>query len=327
MPKCNVNVQLSYLSASVESSLYRNGKVFTRRDRDGNDGKHHGVFMEQRDVAINDARRLQQSNQIQFDAHGFKLLHRPLKYISLNFLNNQQVVKDYYPECAEIIRNATNAAQVFAFDHNIRCPTEKNSRKRIAKGQQVQEPIHIVHGDYTITSAPDRLRYLANRPGINDTLRTILDEGKSLLNIDTVSRTLVDGKRFALINVWRNIDHFPVMSDPLALCDARSVATDDLVVFEIHYDDRIGENYFSKYSPDHEWWYYPLMTRDEVILIKQWDSAGGFTQSSGKYTDSIDDNSNTPCTFSFHSAFKDPNTSTDAPSRRSIEVRCVAFYD
>jgi len=237
------------------------------------------------------------------------------------------VVQEYYPECAEIVMRATNAAQVLAFDHNIRWAAGKESGTRIAGGQQIQRPIHVVHGDYTLASASQRLRDLASPPGVNDTLRSVLAEGESPLTADVVSRTLDERKRFALINVWRNIDRSPVMSDPLALCDGQTLAPDELVVFEIHYHDRIGENYFAKYSAYHEWWYYPLMTRDEVVLIKQWDSAGGLAQSGGVQADSSAGNRDAPCTFSFHTAFRDPNTLTDAPDRQSIEVRCVAFFD
>jgi len=323
----SVNARLTYLGASAESSLYRNGRVYTQRDRDGNDGAYHGVVTEQRDVVINDPRRLDQSRRRQIEVHGFELLERPLQRPDLQFLDNRQVVREYYPECAEIVRKATNAAQAFAFDHNIRSAAEKDGGRRIANGQQVQRPIHVVHGDYTLLSAPQRLRDLANPPRVNDTLRSVLAEGESLLTTELVSRTLDERKRFVLINVWRNIDHSPVMSDPLALCDGQTVAPHDLVVFEIHYHDRIGENYFAKYSPYHEWWYYPLMTRDEVVLIKQWDSAGGLAQSGGVRPDSSRDNGNAPCTLSFHTAFADPNTPTEAPGRQSIEVRCVAFFD
>ncbi len=321
-----VNTQLNYLEGCVEPSLYRNGKVFTHRDRDGNDSVHHGTVMGQQDVVINDARRLDQSEPRQVDVHGFELLHQPLKFSDQQFFDNRRVVLEYYPECAEIVRQSTNAAKVFAFDHNIRWPAGKNSKKRIAgSSQQVQAPIHYVHGDYTLTSAPQRIRDLADPPGINDTLRSVLNLDESLLGTDLVSRTLDEGKRFALINVWRNIDDSPVMSNPLALCDGYSKANDDLVVFEIHYHDRIGENYFAKYSAYHKWWYYPFLTQDEIILIKQWDSAGEFAQSKGAHADSS--NSNAPCTFSLHSAFSDPNTPTDAPERKSVEVRCVAFFD
>ena len=95
-------------------------------------------------------------------------------------------------------------------------------------------------------------------------------------------------------------------------------------MFEIHYQDRVGENYFAKHSPEHRWHFYPALTRDEALLIKQWDSAGGLARSQGARADG---GATGPCTFSFHSAFEDPTTPPDAPERWSIEVRCIALYD
>ncbi len=318
---------LTYLAPSVASSLYRNGKVFTRRDRDGSDDAFHGVVKQEQVVEIGNARRLDQTARRNIDTHGFELLNKPLPHLELEFFDHHQVVKQYYPECAEIVKQITHANRVFAFEHNIRWAAGKDSHKRIAGGQQVQRPIYGVHGDYTLVSAPQRLRDLAKPPGINDTLRAVLKQGESLLTPDDVNRTLDDNKRFAIINVWRNIDHEPVARDPLALCNGQTVHPEDLVVFEIHYHDRIGENYFAKYALRHEWWYYPAMTRDEVVLIKQWDSAGGLAQSHGRLADSSVGDGHAPCTFSFHSAFSDPNTPADAPDRQSIEVRCVVLFD
>ncbi len=188
----------------------------------------------------------------------------------------------------------------------------------------MQGPAHVVHGDYTLTSAPQRLRDLAKPPGINDTLRTVLADGQSLLDAGDVERVIAGG-RFAIINLWRNIVPEPVDNHPLALCDAASVRPEHLVVFEIHYHDRIGENYFAKHADDHQWYFYPALTRNEALLIKQWDSVGGLARSDGAKPDA--DASEAPCTFSFHSAFEDPTTAPDAPERWSIEVRCVALYD
>ena len=318
---------LSYLAQSVDSSLFRNGKVFTRRDRDGNDDASHGAVREEHVVEIGNARLLDQSERRKIETHGFELLHRSLQRPHLEFFDHDQVVKEYYPECAEIVKQSINASAVFAFDHNIRWAAGRDRNKRITGGQKVQGPIYGVHGDYTLVSAPQRLRDLAMPPGVNDTLRHALKEGESLLNPNVVNRTLDENKRFAIINIWRNIDHTPVSSDPLGLCNGQSVDPRDLVVFEIHYRDRIGENYFAKYTPQHEWWYYPDMRHDEVVLIKQWDSAGALAQSRGTHADSSVGNGNAPCTFSFHTAFVDPNTPADAPDRQSIEVRCVALFD
>ena len=318
---------VSYMTPTSESSLYRNGKVFTRRDLDGNDAVYEGVVTEESTVAIGDARSLEGGRRRTIDVHGFELLDRPLGNPDLDFYDHEQVVRDYYPECEAVLRQITGAARVRAFDHNIRSTAGNQGGRRIRGGQQVQGPAHIVHGDYTLTSGPQRLRDLAKPPGVNDTLRSVLAEGEALLDRATVDRVLADERRFAIINIWRNIDTEPVESQPLALCDGQTVEPDELVVFEIHYRDRIGENYFAKHAPRHGWWWYPAVTRDEALLIKQWDSAGGLARSGGARGDAASGKDGAPCTFSFHTAYKDPAAPPDARDRQSIEVRCVLLYD
>ena len=312
-----------YMQSSVESSLYRNGRVLTRRDRDGSDSGRVGVDLEPREMAIIDARKLAPSDQPTLAANGFELFERPMANPGLDFLDHDAVVRAYYPECTEIVRVATGAVTVAAFDHNVRSATGKSGKLRIAGGQHVQGPAHLVHGDYTLTSAPQRLRGLARRPALNDTYRTVLAEGETLLDAEAVEQAIADG-RFAIVNVWRNIAPEPVAIRPIALCDAASVHPEELVVFEIHYRDRVGENYFAKHDPRHRWVYWSAMTRDEALLIKQWDSAGEMARSKGARADA--DGEARHCTFSFHSAFEDPATPPDAPDRWSIEVRCAALF-
>lgn len=313
-----------YLDATVQPSLYRNGEVLTRRDPDGTDIDMQGVSLEEREMIVHNARCLAAEQQRTVETHGLELLNRPVASGGLDFFDHHQVVREYYDECAEIVCEITGA-RALAFDHNIRSATGKQSQRRITGGQKVQGPAHVVHGDYTLTSAPQRLRDLAKPPTGNDTLRSILDEGQSLISPEMVERSLGDSGRFAIINVWRNIADEPVATHPMALCDAQTVHPEDLVVFEIHYQDRIGENYFSKYSPRHQWYYYPQMTRDEALLIKQWDSAGPLARSQG--TEGDGSNLDAPCTFSYHTAFEDPSTPPNAPDRWSIEVRCIVIYD
>jgi hypothetical protein len=61
------------------------------------------------------------------------------------------------------------------------------------------------------------------------------------------------------------------------------------------------------YSPDHEWWYFPNMTRDEVLFFVFHDS-----------------DHDRPWRV-LHSAFRDPSVETAVP-RHSIEVRTFAFF-
>jgi hypothetical protein len=314
----------NYLDATVRPSLYRNGEVLTRRDPDGSDGSSKGVSLEEREMIVHNARCGTARERRTVASNGFEMLMRPLVGSGLDFFDQHQVVREYYSQCARVVQEITGA-HAFAFDHNIRSASGMTSQRRIKGGQQVQGPAHVVHGDYTLTSAPQRLRDLAKPATGNDTLRSVLDEGQSLLTAEMVSRILDDGARFAIINVWRNIADEPVATHPIALCDGQSVAPEDLVVFEIHYQDRIGENYFAKHSPRHQWYFYPDMTGDEALLIKQWDSAGMLARSQGAAGDASDPQA--PCTFSFHSAFEDPSTPPDAPDRWSIEVRCIVLYD
>ncbi len=317
--------RFNYLAASVASSLHRNGAVLSRRDADGSDAAVEGVVLDERSMVVHDARQLGGAERRTCERHGFELATRPLARADLDFFHHREVAEDYYPDCARFVREATGAAHVFAFDHNIRSATGKESQRRIEGGQQVQGPAHLVHGDYTLRSAPERLQQLAKPPSGNDTLRSLLPPGRSLVDPEVAGPALAGDTRFAIINVWRNIAQEPVATHPLALCDGTSVQPDDLVVFEIHYQDRIGENYFAKHAAGHAWYTYPAMTRDEALLIKQWDSAGTLARSDGARADG--DDPAAPCTFSFHSAFEDPATPPDAPERWSIEVRCIAVYE
>jgi hypothetical protein len=318
----------NYMADATKPSLYRNGKVLTRRNLDGSDARWEGVDLEERRMPVATARTSARTSAAQplctLLTNGFEMRPRPLARPDLDFLDHEQVVRHYYPECAEIVREASGASFAAAFDHNVRSAAGKRSQQRIEGGQQVQGPARVVHGDYTLTSAPQRLRDLARPPTGNDTLRTVLAEGQALLDPDAVEQALAGG-RFAIINLWRNIAVEPVATQPLALCDAASVRPEHLVVFEIHYADRIGENYFAKHADGHRWYFYPGLTRNEALLIKQWDSAGRLAQSNGLQPDA-DAAADEPCTFSFHSAFEDPATPPDAPERWSIEVRCIALY-
>ena len=317
------NGVFNFMSASSESSLLRNGRVMIDRDSDGNTASNKGIDLESHTLPVQNARLLPAGEQPGLEKNGFELLPHGFRDEPLDFMDHSQVVGGYYKQCAALIEQATGA-RAYAFDHNVRSASGKQSKQEITGGQHVQAPAHVVHGDYTLRSAPERLNQLAQPPSGNDTLSGVLEPGQSLIPSAEASSALADGGRFAIINVWRSFAQEPVATHPLALCDGQTVIPEDLVVFELHYPNRIGENYFAKYARRHEMYYYPEMTRDEALLIKQWDSAGPLARSNGRVGDANDDQA--PSTFSFHSAFVDPDTPPDAPDRWSIEVRCMVIY-
>jgi hypothetical protein len=114
--------------------------------------------------------------------------------------------------------------------------------------------------------------------------------------------------RVQVINLWRPI-RGPLRDTPLALCDAASVAADDLIASDLIYPNRNGETYSVKFNPDHRWFYFPEMTADEALLLKCYDSA----------TDGR-------ARFAPHTAFVDPTTPEDALPRESIELRALVFH-
>ena len=316
--------ELTYLASSVESSLYGNGKVFMRRDSDGNDSPWEGTDLEKRQMAVRDARCLTGAQRHTLHANGFELVERPMESPAIDFFDHDQIVRRYYPHCAAVVRQETGARIVAAFDHNIRSVSGNRSGRRIEGGQQVQPPIHMVHGDYTLTSGPRRLRDLAKAPTGNDTYRTALTQGESLLDQADVTHALGDG-RFAIINLWRNIAPEPVATEPLGLCDAATVHPDDLVVFEVFYSDRTGENYLAK-------------TRRQaslVLLSRAHPRRGGADQAVGfgRRARALTGRKRRfprarrrPARSASTAPSADPTTAPDAPDRWSIEVRCVALY-
>jgi hypothetical protein len=86
------------------------------------------------------------------------------------------------------------------------------------------------------------------------------------------------------------------------------VAEDDLVVMELHYPDRIGENFHLRFNSAQRWYYLANMEANEVLLFKSFDSA-------------VDGRAvRTP-----HAAFDLPDQDR-APARESVEVRMLVEF-
>lgn len=251
-------------------------------------------------------------------------------YDHVDYYDKTQVVSKYYPECCRLVKKVTGASKVYAFDHNVRSARKFNwMNQEVGVNVPIEEvhgspkeaasAVQIVHNDYTLTSAPMRVQQLGQPSKITDTLRDVLGETPLLSQGDLKD---LEGKRYVFINVWRNIADEPVQDMPLALCDAESFTDDDLVVFELRYPDRTGENYFVKHNPNHKWIYYPQIVKDEAILLKVWDSHGKITA----LENDMEAKDLKPASFSFHTAFSDPNAPSNSPKRESIECRLIAVY-
>ncbi len=239
---------------------------------------------EPRVTAIHDCRAAR--HRLSVDREGLELHDAPTRVA--DFLDADQVARDYYPEIAELARSVAGATRAYVFDHLVR--KREPSRPLVGFGQRSRGAYAgatgRVHNDYTEESGRRRLAMVLNDPG---------------------AETAVT--RFSILTLWRSIAPDPVLDTPLGICDATSVSAGDLVASEIRYRDRIGEIYLVTHSPDHRWCYVPAMQRDEVLVFKQYDSATGVAK------------------FTPHAAFDHPGAPAEAPPRQSIEVRCLVTYD
>jgi hypothetical protein len=231
---------------------------------------------EVREMTIRDGRPLK--DEFDLEVTGFEFVEHETKVH--DFFDVEELKRVYYPEVEALIKRVSGASRVVVFDHTLRSGDEAEREAKL-----VREPVLNVHNDYTEWSGPQRVRDL------------LPDEAEELLR-----------RRFAIIQVWRAIKQ-PIQSNPLAIADARSLAPRDLIRAERRYPNRVGETYRVAYSPEHRWFYFPLMRRDEALVFKVFDSA-----KDGR------------ARFTAHSSFVDPTTPAGAPPRQSIEARTLAFF-
>ncbi len=211
--------------------------------------------------------------------HGFVLVEH-LTAVR-DFFDEDEILGVYYPETEALIKAASGAKRVIVFDHTVRTA----DKSRLAE-RWVRETVHAVHNDYTERSAPQRVR---------DFLPP--DEAEEALK-----------GRYGIVQTWRSVAP-RIESEPLALCDGRSIPEVGFIPYQRRYKDRIGETYHLSYSPEHRFYYFPLMTRDEAIVFKVFDT----DPSAG-------------VRFTAHTAFDDPTMPADARIRESIEMRALVFY-
>jgi hypothetical protein len=232
---------------------------------------------EQRPVAIRDGRPLK--DEFALEVTGFEFVEHRTEV--RDFFDAEELKRVYYPEVEALVKEVSGASRVVVFDHTLRSGDEAEREAKL-----VREPVFNVHNDYTEWSGPQRVREI------------LPDEAEALLR-----------RRFAIIQAWRAINQ-PIQSNPLAIADARSLAPEDLIASERRYPHRVGETYRVRYNPDHRWFYFPQMRRDEALVFKVYDSA-----KDGR------------ARFTAHSSFDDPTTPEGAPPRQSIEARTLAFFD
>jgi hypothetical protein len=224
------------------------------------------------------------------DRNGFELA----SHVSAvqDFTDKSEVDRVYPREVAEFVKARTGADKVATLGWVLRRsadPAENASQPQAA----------LVHCDFSVTGAVPRAA---------DAYATRFPDGPGY-------------RRALLTSVWRVFTP-PPQDWPLAVCDYASLRPDEGLDNRLYFVDKIPDDLYAPMPPDapgtsgfefvhspaHQWWYFPDMTRDEVLFFK--------------FNDSDHDRAwRVP-----HSAFFDPNAQATQP-RHSIEFRTIAYFE
>ena len=218
---------------------------------------------------------------VTFRSHGFALIKRTT---DIDFSNKQEVQERWHSQARRLVSELTGAQQVFPF-------------LGILRGGETAEgggPALMAHVDFNAAS----LRHWV----------TQLDAERGA----TLAR-----KRLININLWTPLR--PVENSPLAVCDGRSIAPEDLLNIsfgrpETRQTDEFAGGFDSggfvlAYNPGHRWYYYPAMQPHEVLAFRLCDTGDERRH------------------MTAHTAFDDPTSIPGSPKRMSYELRTIAVLD
>lgn len=238
------------------------------------------------------------------DVHGFTIARCPSAV--RNFQDAAEVDAKYAAEVAAAVRALTGASFVAVQGWMRRTSADLSERaaQKVAGYQHsggLQPQAGEAHIDYnprTGEAAGKRL-YDSQRP-----------DGPGF-------------RRHCCFSFWRTFSPGP-QDWPLAMMDGRSIQGDELanntlfvvdsfpegeaLTAPVEGEDRMIAATILRYRPQHRWWYFSNMDRDDALLFKFYDSDLSVTWR---------------CP---HTAFHDTSL-PGARIRDSIEVRCVAFWE
>jgi hypothetical protein len=189
-------------------------------------------------------------------------------------------------------------------------------------GPEVERLIVALTGaDIAVCNSPGVLRFGERSPDVGTLVNSYPARFIHIDVSDTAAAAFAERakpkdigavKRFAAYNIWRALSP-PPQDVPLAVCDARTVAPEDLLPADAIFDapgapEWSFEGLVIHRNPRHRWVYWSNMTADEVLVFKTKDSDPAEPH-------------HVP-----HSAFDDPSCPPGVPPRASIEMRVIAFW-
>lgn len=190
--------------------------------------------------------------------------------------------RDFVALCATAVSKASGAKMVFGVPSSVQI--------RHSAGVMQDGPISVIHTDFTPSGAMLRVRQAMAVAGYKKPL-----------------------KRFAAYNTWWLAREGP-QDQPLALCDATSIAPADIQIGKAHVrapdetEIDYGQIAVQRFSPNQRWYFYPELGPDRLLVFCGFDSDPSLPS------------------MVTHCAFTNPDCPSDSRPRVSIESRCLAVW-
>lgn len=265
---------------TVTGTISYLGAMTVRPRYYANDHSRDVLVLTPRTVEIEDART--RSIAPSLEREGFTLVEH--KSAVADFRNSAQVALAHPAEIERLVQHLSGADAVVVSSPGVLRFSEASPDSGKLNNSLPARFIHIDVSDATAAIFAER-----SRPSREKPLR-----------------------RAAHYNVWRVISP-PPQDVPLAVCDARTLATEDLVAADAVFDapgkpEWSFEGLLVHYNERHRWSYFSGMSRDEALVFKTHDSDPAQPH-------------HVP-----HTAFNDPTCPPGVAPRASIEMRAIAYW-
>lgn len=262
-----------------------------REEEEKKDHPDDSSHVEMVEVTIHDGRQ----HDLNLDQNGFERVESSTSLSPEDFEKEEMLKNIYFKEVEEEMKRVTGADDVIVWNHFLRNDarvtgmSQDHNRSTLGYSRAIHCDTHPRSAELVLETF-----------------------------IQSTGRTDLANKRFVYLTAWRNINDTPVRDNHLALLDERSlVKPDDIIVRDNFSYDAVQGKYkiiqyilWKKNASQHRWFYFPDLTKDEMILHKQFDSD---TSKQGRMV--------------FHTSCPDPTAPSNSPPRSSIEVRAFCFFN
>ena len=220
-----------------------------------------------------------------------------------NFYDSAEVERVFYPEIEKLLLEFfPGATDALVYNHDV---FDKDYSGDSSEDQEAKNPgvnteyANIVHNDLNDNSGRVRCRELLTK--------NLRNFGRTQHYTEKEANAKMS-RRFMSINLAKPME--TVEQFPFVLCAWPSFADQPYITNYRIYDDRVGETTRFTYRPTHEWYWFPRQKRNEVSMLKCYDSVTDGSVSR----------------WSFHTACIDPTVPVDARCRKNVVVRSFVFF-